>query len=130
MNTIDKICAQLASMKDNARSFIFGKDQKADAVCQADIEACEAATEILTALQDEGVNDPQEVRDLVHDYNALAEQYRKIHQKYEEPAETIRYGTAFLCPDYKRQIIGRYPCHYCSHCGKRIGRRKEHGKEI
>ncbi len=56
--TIDAILAQLASMKDNSRSFIDGRDPEADAIWAADVTACEAATAILSALQDEGVRTP------------------------------------------------------------------------
>ncbi len=116
---IDAILAQLASMKDNARSFIDGKDPEADAIWQADVEACEDATDILTALQDEGIKDPEQVRDLIHDYNALAEQYRKMRQRYEEPEAVRRLGAAYLCPDCKHQSRPTAP--YCWYCGKRLG---------
>lgn len=117
--SIDAILAQLASMKDNALSFIVEKEG-ADPVWAADVAACEAATAILSALQDEGVRTPEEVRDLVHDYKALAEQYQKMHQRYEEPAAAERLGTAFICPDCHRQITGRYPYH-CGNCGRKLG---------
>ncbi len=116
---IDAILAQFASMKDNSRSFIDGQDPEADAIWQADIEACEAATDILTALQDEGIKDPEQVRDLIHDYNALAEQYRKMHQRYEAPAKVKRLGTAYLCPECNRQVHSRNA--YCWNCGKPLG---------
>ena len=121
--TIDAILAQLASMKDNSRSFIDGRDPEADAIWAADVTACEAATAILSALQDEGVRTPEEVRDLVHDYTALAEQYRNLHQQYEEPAAVLRFGTgarsAYLCPKCRSQ--SRPGNAYCWSCGKRLG---------
>ena len=116
--SIDAILAQLASMKDNAKSFIDGPD--ADEIWQADVEACEAATDILTALQDEGIKDPEQVRDLIHDYNALAKQYHKLHQRYEEPAKVRRSGNAFLCPECNRQIR-QLNAARCFNCGKRLG---------
>ena len=118
--SIDAILAQLASMKDSSRSFIDGRDPEADAIWAADVAACEAATAILSALQDEGIKVPEQVRDLVHDYKALAEQYQKMHQRYEEPAAAERLGTAFICPDCHRQITGRYPYH-CGNCGRKLG---------
>jgi len=119
--SIDAILAQLASMKDSAAAFT--KERDADPVWKADVTACEAATAILSALQDEGVRTPEEVRDLVHDYNALAEQYRNLHQQYEEPAAVLRFGTgarsAYLCPKCRSQ--SRPGNAYCWSCGKRLG---------
>ena len=118
--SIDAILGQLASMKDNAKSFIDGRDPEADAIWAADIAACEAATDILTALQDEGIKDPEQVRDLIHDYNALAEQYQSLHQKYEVEDKPVRLGNTFICPACNRQIRQLYAAH-CWSCGKRLG---------
>lgn len=79
--SIDAILAQLASMKDNAKASIGDVDPEGDEIWRQDIAACEAATAILSALQDEGIKDPEQVRDLIHDYNALAAQYQNLHQK-------------------------------------------------
>jgi len=120
--SIDTILKQLASLKDNSKSFIDGKDPEADAIWQTDVEACEAATDILSALQNKGIKDLEQVRDLVHDYNALAEQYRKMHEKYEEPTKVLRSGigakAAFLCPECRNQ--NRPGSNYCWHRGKRL----------
>lgn len=115
---IDAILAQLASLKDNSRSFIDGKDPEADAIWQADIEACEAATDILTALQDEGIKDPEQVRDLIHDYNALAEQYQELHRKFEVEDKPEHIGGMHFCPECHRR--SRPYASYCWNCGKRL----------
>ena len=90
-------------------------------IWKADVEACEA-TAILSALQDEGIKDPEEVRDLIHDYNALAQQYQALHKKHEEPATVLRIGggtrAAYLCPDCRSQ--SRPGNAYCWNCGKRL----------
>lgn len=120
--SIDAILAQLAGMRDSSKSFIDGTDDEADGIWMADVAACEAATAILSALQDEGIKDPEQVRDLVHDYKALAEQYQKMHQQYEEPAKVLRLGTgaraACLCPKCRNQ--SRPGNAYCWNCGKRL----------
>lgn len=87
---IDTILENLADLKDIAASLQTPRDDPEPT--QSRVAACEAATDILTALQDEGINDHEQVRDLIHDYNALAEQYRKMHQRYEEPAQVLRLG--------------------------------------
>lgn len=118
--SIDAILAQLASMKDNAKASIGDVDPEGDEIWRQDIAACEAATAILSALQDEGVNDHEQVRDLIHDYNALAEQYQSLHQKYEVEDKPVRLGNTFICPACNRQIRQLYAAH-CWSCGKRLG---------
>ena len=118
--TIDAVLAQLSSMKETAEPFIDGTDPDADKVLKEDVEAIEAATDILTALQDEGINDHEQVRDLIHDYNALAEQYQSLHQKYEVEDKPVRLGNTFICPACNRQIRQLYAAH-CWSCGKRLG---------
>lgn len=118
--TVDAVLAQLSSMKETAGPFIDGTDPDADKVLKEDVEAIEAATDIFTALQDEGIKDPEQVRDLIHDYNALAEQYQSLHQKYEVEDKPVRLGNTFICPACNRQIRQLYAAH-CWSCGKRLG---------
>ena len=119
--SIDAILTQLASMKDNALSFIVPEptDPEAQEIWKADVEACEAATAILSALQDEEIRDPEQVRDLVHDYKALAEEYQKMHQHYEKPEKPIQLGAAYICPNCKKQLRQTNAGH-CWACGKRL----------
>lgn len=105
--SIDTILEQLAKAKDQT-------------VWQSVADACEAATDILTVLQDEGIKDPEQVRDLIHDYNALAAQYQNLHQKYEVEEKPVRLGNTFICPACNRQIRQLYAAH-CWSCGKRLG---------
>lgn len=117
---IDTILAQLASMKDNAQSFIVPEpaDPEAQEIWKADVEACEAATAILSALQDEGIKDPEEVRDLVADYKALAQQYQALHRKFEAGDRPERFAGIYLCPECKRQSRPGNP--YCWNCGHKL----------
>lgn len=117
--SMDALLGQLSSLKDNSKSFIDGSDSEADAIWQADIDACEAATAIITALQDEGISDSEQVRDLIHDYKAQAKQYQAMHQKYEVPVKPKSLGGAWLCPECNRQM--RPGNNFCWHCGKRLG---------
>ena len=117
--SLDAIMEQLSDLKDIATSLQTPMDGDR-------VAACEAATDILNALQDEGIKDPEQVRDLIHDYNALAEQYQKMHQRYEEPAQVLRLGggarAACLCPECHNQ--SRPGNAYCWNCGKRLGWRR------
>ena len=119
--SIDAILEQLADLKDIAAALQTPRDGPEPTASR--VAACEAATDILNALQDEGIKDPEQVRDLIHDYNALAEQYQKMHQRYEEPAQVLRLGggarAACLCPECHNQ--SRPGNAYCWNCGKRLG---------
>ena len=115
---IDTILENLADLKDIAASLQTPRDDPEPT--QSRVAACEAATDILTALQDEGINDHEQVRDLIHDYNALAEQYQSLHQKYEVEEKPVRLGNTFICPACNRQIRQLYAAH-CWSCGKRLG---------
>lgn len=110
--SIDAILERLADLKDIATSLQTPMDGDR-------VAACEAATDILNALQDEGIKDPEQVRDLIHDYNAMAEQYQSLHQKYEVEGKPVRLGNTFICPACNRQIRQLYAAH-CWSCGKRL----------
>ena len=117
--SIDEIASTLATFKEMSEDAAKKLNYTPDAV-NREVLACEAATDILTALQDEGINDPEQVRDLIHDYNALAAQYQNLHQKYEVEEKPVRLGNTFICPACNRQIRQLYAAH-CWSCGKRLG---------
>lgn len=115
--SLDAIMEQLSDLKDIAASMQTPRDGPEPTASR--VAACEAATDILNALQDEGIMDHEQVRDLIHDYNALAEQYRGLHQKYEVEDKPVRLGNAFICPACNRQLRQLYTAH-CWNCGKRL----------
>lgn len=78
----------------------------------------DSAADILTALRAEGIKDAEQARDLIADYNALAAQYQRLHQKYEQGRKVEKLGGIFLCPDCHRKT---HPGNsYCWNCGLRI----------
>lgn len=115
--SLDAIMEQLSDLKDIAASMQTPRDGPEPTASR--VAACEAATDILNALQDEGIKDPEQVRDLIHDYNALAEQYQKMHQHYEKPEKPIQLGAAYICPNCKKQLRQTNAGH-CWACGKRL----------
>jgi len=117
---IDAILEQLADLKDLAASLQTPRDSPEPT--QSRVSACEDAASILTALRDEGIKDPEQVRDLIQDYGALARQNQKMHRQYEEPMQVRHLGTACLCPECNRQI--RPGNAYCWNCGKRLDWRR------
>ncbi len=121
---IDEILSQLSSIADNSRSFIRAKKEDADdeeynAIWKADVKACNEAGSILFALQNEGINDPEQVRDLITDYNSLAKQYQMLYAKFELKAKPEQFGDKYICPDCKRIVRGYHDC-YCWFCGRRL----------
>ena len=115
--SIDAILERLADLKDIATIIPTPGDGPEPMASR--VAACEAATDILNALQDEGIKDPEQVRDLIHDYNALAEEYQKMHQHYEKPEKPIQLGAAYICPNCKKQLRQTNAGH-CWACGKRL----------
>ena len=113
---IDTILENLADLKDIAASLQTPRDDPEPT--QSRVAACEAATDILTALQDEGIKDPEQVRDLIHDYNALALQYQHLRHTYEEGDRPQRLGSSkvFVCPACRQQQRpGNNNCWNCGH---------------
>lgn len=116
--SIDAILERLADLKDIAASLQTPRDDPEPT--QSRVAACEAATDILTALQDEGIKDPEQVRDLIHDYNALALQYQHLRHTYEEGDRPQRLGSSkvFVCPACRQQQ--RPGNNNCWNCGHRL----------
>ena len=115
---IDTILENLADLKDIAASLQTPREDPEPT--QSRVAACEAATDILTALQDEGIKDPEQVRDLIHDYNALALQYQHLRHTYEEGDRPQRLGSSkvFVCPACRQQQ--RPGNNNCWNCGHRL----------
>lgn len=122
---IDRILAQLASLADNSRASIMGKkeDDEFDEIWKADIEALEQTTAILSALQDEGIEDPDQVHDLIADYNAMAEERREMFRKYEHPDKAVSVGGQDFCLECRNPV--RYQPRHCPRCGKRLENKNE-----
>lgn len=121
MNTMhmgmDEILQQLSSLKDNSES--FSKEKDADPIWQADVTALEAAISILSALQDEGINDAEETRDIIEDYRRQAKQIERMHTKYEVKAWPIKKDSVYHCPECNHRVPPKHT--YCHWCGKRLG---------
>ena len=115
--SIDAILERLADLKDIAAALQTPRDGPEPTASR--VAACEAATDILNTLQDEGIKDPEQVRDLIHGYNALAEEYQKMYRHYEKPEKPIQVGTAYICPNCKKQLRQTIAEH-CWACGKRL----------
>ena len=116
MGMVD-ILQQLSSLKDNSES--FSKEKDANPIWQDDVTALEAAISILSALQDEGINDAEETRDLVEDYKKQGQQIQRMHRKYEVPVKAIWRDSLWYCPECNHQTSMKHT--YCHWCGKKLG---------
>lgn len=127
--SIDAILGQLADMKDNAESRLHTPREDTDDIWLADIAAIEAATAILSALQDEGVEDAEKVKDLIFDYELSQRELRELHRKFIEPAKVNigpdkYHGVMQTCPECGARLptsvfVEQF---YCRECGKRVMR--------
>lgn len=115
--SIDAVLAQLSSLKDNSADMAKAKD--ADEIWQSDVNALEAAIDIISALQDEGISDAEGVKDLIFDYNALGKQYKDLHRKHIKPAPPVHKDGIWHCPECNARTS--YNHSYCHKCGKKIG---------
>ncbi|MBR2132244.1 MAG: hypothetical protein IJ955_06865 [Oscillospiraceae bacterium] len=115
--TMDKVLAQLSSLKAHCASFVQEDDTAP--LWQADVEAVETAISILSALQDEGINDSDQVLDLLNDYRLQAAQLRECHRKYETAAKPVRNSSIYLCPECNHRVVPKHT--HCHWCGRKLG---------
>lgn len=117
---IDKLLGWLSDLKTNCKHVITGRPQDAetDAKWQSHVAALEQATAIISALQDEGISDPEQVKDLIADYRAQAETHKKMFEKYETPTPMTDAGGRLFCPECRKRV--NITANYCGTCGKRL----------
>lgn len=72
---MDGILHQISSLKDNSFSF-FTKDGD-DEIWREDVRACENVIAILSALQDAGINELEQIYDFIAQYKAI-QQKREV----------------------------------------------------
>ncbi len=105
MNT-DRILEQLSCLKDDT------PDSTAT-------DALEAAIDIISTLQHEGISDAEGVKDLIFDYNALGKQYKELHLKHIKAAAPVHKDGVWHCPECNARTSFNHS--YCHKCGKRLG---------
>ena len=119
--TIGDVLTQMWSIRENAASFLHTPPEPdEDAIWMADIDAVDAATDILTVLRDEGIKSAEQVKDLLFDYRLANKQIQTMHERYEKKAlpEGDESGQRCLCPSCKWKLYAH--AFYCHHCGKHI----------
>lgn len=113
--SIDNVLACLSSHKDYCENYAAGPDT----VWQNTVDALESAICIISALQDEGVNDAEGLKDLIFDYGLLSKQHKELHRKFEVPAKAIRKDDVWHCPECNHRVMPRHS--FCHWCGKKLG---------
>jgi hypothetical protein len=115
--SMDRIIEQLAGMKDNSTSFASAAD--AQRIIQDDVTALEASISIMSALQDEGIDDVDGLMDLIFDYNGLVNQSRESRRKFEVAAKAVYKDGLWHCPECNHRVSPRHS--HCHWCGKKLG---------
>lgn len=115
--TIVEILEQLSRARSDAKALMAPRDGPEPT--QQMVMACEAATDILAALQNEGIDDADGVQDLIYDYNKLADQYKALHARFEVASNPLRRDGVWHCPACNHRIAPRHS--FCHWCGKKIG---------
>lgn len=73
----------------------------------------------VAVLQNQDIKDPEELLDLIFDYDALAKQDKQMYQRYEVPDKMKHSKNGeYFCPRCGRHT--RPFDRHCSKCGKRI----------
>lgn len=114
----DRILAQLSSLKDNSQSFASEPDADHQ-IWRDDVTALEAAISIISALQDEGIEDAEALKDLLFDYNLASKQQKELHRKFEVPAKAVKRAEFWLCPECGHRVAPKHT--HCHWCGKKLG---------
>lgn len=109
---IGTVIDQLRSLEGHCHSMTTVKD--ADEIWTRDVTALQAAAAILEAMQEAGVNDAEQVADLLHDYNGIAEQYRAMRTRYEVPRKPFHADGVWHCPRCNKRVgFNNTHCHWC-----------------
>ena len=102
----DRILAQLSDLKDTATD-------------PETVTALEAAVSMIAALQDEGIEDAEALKDLLFDYNLASKQQKELHRKFEVPAKAVKRAEFWLCPECGHRVAPKHT--HCHWCGKKLG---------
>lgn len=74
---------------------------------------------MISTLQDEGVNDVEDLKDLIFDYRLAVKQNRENHRKFETVAKAVARDGIWHCPECNHRVAPRHS--FCHWCGKKLG---------
>ena len=97
--SLSSLLCQIDSIKDNSASFLpcEGKQDPDKKIWQDDVDACNAATEIIKKLCEENCFSVAEAISYIAQSKKLLQDWGNLHAKYEVPSQPVKrtaYGTA------------------------------------
>lgn len=112
------VIAQIESLENHCKTMATSEEPEnrraGECIWVDDVTALQAAAAIVKALQKAGVNDAEQVADLLHDYDLLAKQYQAMHEQYEVPKTATHKDGVWHCPRcHKRVGVNHTHCHWC-----------------
>ena len=104
--SIDRILERLSTLREKAME-------------AEDVTALEAATAMISALQDEGICDLEALKDMIFDYDLADRQNKELHRKFEVADRAVRKDGVFHCPECNHRVAPNHT--HCHWCGKKLG---------
>ena len=107
---------QIDSIKDNSASFLpgEGKQDTDKKIWQDDVDACNAATEIIKKLCEENCFSVAEAISYIAQSKKLLQDWGNLHAKYEVPSQPVKKDGVWHCPDCNHRVNPHHShCHWC-----------------
>ena len=107
---------QIDSIKDNSASFLpgDGKQDPDKKIWQDDVNACNAATEIIKKLCEENCFSVAEAISYIAQSKKLLQDWGNLHAKYEVPSQPVKKDGVWHCPDCNHRVNPHHShCHWC-----------------
>ena len=104
--SLSSLLCQIDSIKDNSASFLPGEGKKQDPdkkIWQDDVDACNAATEIIKKLCEENCFSVAEAISYIAQSKKLLQDWGNLHAKYEVPSQPVKKDGVWHCPDCNHQ---------------------------
>ena len=107
---------QIDSIKDNSASFLpgEGKQDPDKKIWQDDVDACNAATEIIKKLCEENCFSVAEAISYIAQSKKLLQDWGNLHAKYEVPSQPVKKDGVWHCPGCNHRVNPHHShCHWC-----------------
>lgn len=114
--SLSSLLCQIDSIKDNSTSFLSGegKQDPDKKIWQDDVDACNAATEIIKKLCEENCFSVAEAISYIAQSKKLLQDWGNLHAKYEVPSQPVKKDGVWHCPDCNHRVNPHHShCHWC-----------------
>lgn len=104
--SLSSLLCQIDSIKDNSASFLpgEGKQDPDKKIWQDDVDACNAATEIIKKLCEENCFSVDEAISYIAQSKKLLQDWGNLHAKYEVPSQPVKKDGVWHCPDCNHRV--------------------------